>query len=65
MSKKWQYALCQHPMWLIIDQDSVCAERTPPWGAPNLEVYVERLRQNLNTLEKHPELKLNFDSLII
>jgi alpha-mannosidase len=62
MDKKWKYALCQHPMWLIIDEDTVCAERTPPWGAPSLEVYVERLRRNLDALNRYPELKINFDT---
>ena len=24
-------AIAMHPMWLIIKEDTVCAERTPPW----------------------------------
>ena len=37
MSKpRWKYAIGQHPMWLIIAEDTVCAERTPPWGSPTL-----------------------------
>jgi hypothetical protein len=61
-TRKWLYALCQHPMWLIIDQDTVCAERTPPWGAASIEDYADRLRRNLAALSKYPDLKLNFDS---
>ncbi len=58
---KWQFAISQHPMFLIIDQDTVCAERTPPWGAPDIETYIERLRRNLNALSKYPDLKINYE----
>ena len=34
MKKKQLLALVQHPMWLLIKEDSKCHERTPPWGAP-------------------------------
>lgn len=60
-SMKWQFAISQHPMFLIIDQDTVCAERTPPWGAPDIETYIERLRRNLDALSKYPELKINYE----
>jgi hypothetical protein len=58
---KWQFAISQHPMFLIIDQDTVCAERTPPWGAPDIETYIERLRRNLDAFSKYPELKINYE----
>ncbi len=58
---KWQYVLCQHPMYLLIEEDSKCAERTPPWGAQSIEKYIERINRNLATLKRYPQLKVNFD----
>jgi hypothetical protein len=57
----WQLALAQHPMYLIIREDTQCAERTPPWGEPTIERYVERIRENLATLRKYPQLKLGYE----
>ena len=54
-------ALAQHPMYLLIKEDSGCAERTPPWGAPDIETYIERLRQNILTLKKYPQLKIGYE----
>ena len=48
----WQLALVQHPMYLIIRDDCLCAERTPPWGAPDIQAYIERLRENFAVLRK-------------
>jgi len=58
---KWQYVLCQHPMYLLIEEDSKCAERTPPWGAQSIDEYIDRLRRNLDKLKQYPQLKINFD----
>jgi len=57
----WKLALAQHPMYLIIREDELCAERTPPWGAPDIQTYVERVRQNLDALEANPWLKIGFE----
>jgi hypothetical protein len=59
--RRWSYALVQHPMWLLIAEDSVCAERTPPWGCPTIEQYAERLAKSLDAVEQFPELHINFD----
>ncbi len=48
-------------MWLIIKECSVCAERTPPWGAPDEKAYSERLSRNLKTLEDNPGAKMNYE----
>ena len=59
----WKLAFCQHPMYLLIDEDRgepTVGERVPPWGAPNATQYVERVRRNLQSLEDLPELKLNY-----
>jgi len=58
---KWQLALAQHPMYLLIREDTQCAERTPPWGAPTIEAYIDRVRQNLQALERYPQLKLGYE----
>lgn len=57
-------AYCQHPMYLIIDEDRgepAVGERTPPWGAVKAADYVERIRRNLASLDKLPGLRLNYD----
>lgn len=54
-------AITQHPMWLIIKEDSVCAERTPPWGAASVEDYSKRVERNISSVEKHPEAMMNYD----
>lgn len=58
---RWELALVQHPMYLLIREDTTCAERTPPWGAPTIEAYIERVRENLATLERYPRLKLGYE----
>ena len=58
---KWKLALAQHPMYMLIKEDTQCAERTPPWGAPTIEAYIERVRQNLDSLEKYPQLMLGYE----
>ena len=59
----WKLAFCQHPMYLLIDEDRgepTVGERVPPWGAPNSAQYVERVKRNLKSLQKLSELKLNY-----
>lgn len=57
----WKLALAQHPMYILIKEDTMCAERTPPWGAPNIEAYNVRLRQNISTLKKYPQVKFGYE----
>lgn len=59
----WKLAICQHPMYLLIDEDRgepIVGERVPPWGAPDAATYVERVKRNLLSLERHNTLKLNY-----
>ena len=59
----WKLAFCQHPMYLLIDEDRgkpTVGERVPPWGATKAADYVERVRRNLQSLEKYSDLKLNY-----
>jgi len=58
---RWQLAFAQHPMYLIIRECATCAERTPPWGEPTIELYVDRVRRNIVALRAHPELKLGYE----
>jgi hypothetical protein len=60
-NKPQPVALVQHPMWLIIKEDTICAERTPPWGAASIDEYAKRLERNLSVLESHPWAKINYD----
>jgi hypothetical protein len=58
-----QLGVMQHPMYLIVDEDRgepIVGERTLPWGAPNAEVYCERINRNLQALEKFDDLYLNY-----
>ena len=54
-----QLAMIAHPMWLIIKEDRLCAEATPPWGAESLDAYAERIRRNLAMIENEPQVVLN------
>lgn len=57
----WKLTLAQHPMYILIKEDTLCAERTPPWGAPDIESYIARLRQNIATLRKYPQVKIGYE----
>ena len=57
----WKLALSQHPMYFLIKEDALCAERTPPWGAPDIHAYLERLQANLAVLRRHPHVKMGFE----
>jgi hypothetical protein len=59
----WKLAFCQHPMYLLVDEDRgepAVGERVPPWGAPTSKEYVDRVKRNLQSLRELPELKLNY-----
>lgn len=59
-----QIAICDHPMYMLIDQDRgvpIIGERVPPWGAPDAEAYVQRVKRILIALKKDPEAKVNFE----
>ena len=61
---RFQFALVQHPMLLLIHEDRgvpPLAERIPPWGAPDAETYADRLRRNLDALRRYPDLRLNYE----
>ena len=63
-NKRFQFALVQHPMLLLVHEDRgepAIAERIPPWGAPDTEAYVDRLRRNLDALRRYPDLRLNYE----
>jgi hypothetical protein len=58
---RWRLALVQHPMYFLIKEDETCAERTPPWGEPSIELYIERVRHNLAALRRYPQLKIGYE----
>lgn len=57
----WKVALAQHPMYLLIREDSQCAERTAPWGEPTIARYIDRLRRCLATVRSNERLKVGFE----
>jgi hypothetical protein len=60
----WKLAICQHPMYLLIDEDRgepIVGERVAPWGAPNAEEYVGRIIRNLASLKRFPDLKISYE----
>ena len=57
----WKLALGQHPMYFLIREDTMCAERTPPWGAPSIELYIERVERNLAALRAFPQLRVGYE----
>ncbi len=59
--QRWDYAFGQHPMYMIILEDSKCAEREPPWGERTIERYIERIKDALASLDEFPQLIFNLD----
>jgi len=61
---KWKAALCQHPMYMLIDEDRgepIVGERVAPWGAANADEYVKRVERNLESLALHDDIKINYE----
>ena len=56
----WKLALVQHPMYLLIKEDSQCAEHTEG-GLATIEQYIERLRRNLAALRRFPKLNVGYE----
>ncbi len=57
----WKLALAQHPMYLLIKEDSQSIERLPPWGLPGIEPYIERVKRNLDVIRQNPALKIGYE----
>jgi hypothetical protein len=57
----WKLALVQHPMYLLIKNDAGCAERTPPWGAVDIDHYIDRLRANIAMQRIFPQVKFGYE----
>ena len=59
----WKMAICQHMMYLLIDEDRgepILGERELPWGAPDAAEYIKRFERNLKALEEVEELTISF-----
>lgn len=61
---RWELALCQHPMLLLVKEDDLCAEREAEWGGDIIEGY-RRLDHNLDLVQKHPSLRLCYDFAVV
>ncbi|NQU76217.1 MAG: hypothetical protein HQ546_07895 [Planctomycetes bacterium] len=58
------FALVQHPMILLINEDRgepPVGERVPPWGATDLASYAQRVRRNLQAMNRYKDLCLNYE----
>ncbi|MCL2646172.1 MAG: hypothetical protein FWD61_04095 [Phycisphaerales bacterium] len=61
---RWKAALCQHPMYMLIDEDRgvpKVTERIGPWGADNADEYIKRVERNLDSIDLHDDVKLNYE----
>jgi len=62
--KKWLWAICYHPMILLIDEDRgepKILERIPPWGAEALDGYWPRLERSIAFAERDDSFKFSLD----
>jgi len=62
---KFKWAVCQHPMTLIIKEDETSLERIPPYGAENFNAYYEKIKKNLDYIRKHDFAKACFETSIL
>ena len=56
----WKLAMVQHPMYLLIKEDSQCYERMVE-GQATIEQYIGRLRRNMAALRRFPQLTIGFE----
>ena len=57
----WKLALAQHPMYLLLKEDSQSVERMPPWELPGIDLHIERVQRNIEAIREHPVLKIGFE----
>lgn len=62
---KYQWAVCQHPMTLIIKEDETALERIPPFGAEDFHAYYLKIKENLDYLKNHKFAKVCFETSIL
>jgi hypothetical protein len=63
LGKPWVWVCVQHPMPLLVQDRGVpvVLERIPPWGDPDLASYVRKFHDVLDSVEKFPAFKLDFE----
>ncbi|MHB1346834.1 MAG: glycoside hydrolase family 38 N-terminal domain-containing protein [Candidatus Humimicrobiaceae bacterium] len=62
---KFQWAVCQHPMTLIIKEDETALERIPPFGAESFHAYYLKIKENLEYIKSHKFIKVCFETSIL
>lgn len=62
---KFKWAVCQHPMTLIIKEDESSLERVPPYGAESFHAYYLKIKENLEYLKKNDFAKVCFETSIL
>lgn len=61
--KPWTWVCVQHPMPLLVQDKGVpdVLERIPPWGDPDLKSYSKKFHDVLDSLEKYPDFRIDFE----
>ena len=61
--RAWIWACVQHPMPLLVEDrgQPTVLERIPPWGDPSLRAYVAKFTDVCESLERFPELRIDFE----
>lgn len=61
--KPWTWVCVQHPMPLLVQDRGVpdVLERIPPWGDPDLPTYAKKFHDVLDSLERFPEFRIDFE----
>ncbi|MBM3705037.1 MAG: hypothetical protein FJW66_00785 [Actinobacteria bacterium] len=62
---RFKWAVCQHPMTLIIKEDETSLERIPPYGAESFHAYYLKIKENLDYLKEHEFAKVCFETSIL
>ncbi len=63
MDFKW--AVCQHPMTLLIKEDETSMERTPPYGAESFHAYYKKIKENLDYIGQNDHAKACYETSIL
>ena len=61
---EFEWAICQHPMVLLIKEDTKTLARRPPWGSKDHRDYCKKVIQNLDEIRQYKEVKLCFETSI-
>ncbi len=63
-NSRWVWVCVQHPMPLLVEDRGVptVLERIPPWGDPSLKEYVRKFGDVFDSVEEHPDFRIDFET---